>query len=55
MYQVLVHALGLHWGIHGHCLLGASCLEGEMGVKKIHMMTIMQKKERKNGEGECPG
>ena len=26
--------------------MGASCLGEEMGVKKIHMMTIMQKKER---------
>ena len=54
IYQVLVHALGLHWGLVT-AFMGASCKGEEMGVKKIHMMTIMQKKERKNGEGEFPG
>lgn len=49
----------MHWVYIGEYMvtafMGASCLAGEMGVKKIHMMTIMQKKERKNGEGEFPG
>lgn len=48
MYQVLVHALGLHLGNTWSLPLGkASCLEGEMGVKKIHMMTIMQRKKER--------
>lgn len=37
MYQVLVHALGLHWGIHGHCLYGGFLSRGGDGCEEnIH-------------------
>lgn len=43
----------MHWVYTGEYMvtafMGASCLEGEMGVKKIYMMTIMQKKEKEWG------
>lgn len=51
MYQVLVHALGVHWGRHDHCLYGGLS-RGETSVKKIHMMTIMQKKRASKNGGQ---